>query len=193
MFSSKKDKAPAVSTARPEGSFEIQVRKADGSIRKQFAEWSLFAKLRKMGYAIPNVMFLTGRMASSVNVRNLVTNAGFAGIALNLGDISAAIYNYIAVGTGAVAAAATDTTLGTELAVSGLSRATGTVSQVTTTITNDTHQVAKTFTVTGTAAVTEAGLLNAASAGTLLGRNVFSAVNVVNGDSLAITYKVKIA
>ena len=62
---------------------------------------------------------------------------------------------------------------------------------MTTTVTNDTAQVTKTFTVTGTFAVTEAGLLNASSAGTLLCRQVFSAVNVLNGDSLQITWKVQ--
>lgn len=181
-------------TMRPQGSFKMKVIKADGSIRQQFAEWGWAAKLRKAGVALPRLMFLTGRMADQVAVGNLVTNAGFAGIAGRIGGSGApAAFDYIAVGTGTTAAAAGNTTLETELAASGLTRAQGTVSLVTTTITNDTAQCAKTFTVTGTVAVTEAGLLNASSNGTLLGRNVFSAVNVVNGDSLVITYQVKVA
>lgn len=196
MFSRIKNAVISLFTdqARVEGSFEIQVFKPDGSIRKQFAEWSIFAKLRKMGLAIPNIMFLTGRMARSVNVKNLVTNAGFALIAARIGsDVTEAAADYLAVGTGTTAAAAGDTTLETEIADSGLARAQGTVSRVTTTQTNDTHQVTKTWSVSGTKAITECGLLNASSGGGLLGRNVFSAVNVVNGDSFALTYKVKVA
>lgn len=181
-------------TMRAQGMFELKVIKKDGTIRRQFAEWDWAARLRKRGFALPKIMLLTGRMADSVAVRNLVTDAGFAGIAGRIGASGApAAFDYIAVGTGTTAAAAANTTLETELAASGLSRAQGTVSLVTTTVTNDTAKCSKTFTVTGTAAVTEAGLLNASSNGTLLGRNVFSAVNVVNGDSLQVDYKVKVS
>jgi hypothetical protein len=62
---------------------------------------------------------------------------------------------------------------------------------VTTTTTNDTAQLTNTFSVTGTVAVTESGVLNAASTGTLLCRQVFTAINVVSGDSLALTWKVQ--
>ena len=181
-------------TMKAAGFFTLQVKKADGTIRKQFAEFKWAHKLRLAGYALPNIFGLTGLYANSVGVKNLVTNAGFAGIAARIGsDSTEVLFNYIATGTGTNAANASDTTLQTELASSGLTRATGTVSRVTTSVTNDTHQVAKTFTVTGTQAVTEVGLLNASSSGVLLGRNVFSAVNVVNGDSLAVTYQVKVA
>jgi len=37
--------------------------------------------------------------------------------------------------------------------------------------------------------VTEHGLFNASSAGTLMDRTVFSAINVVNGDSIQFTYE----
>lgn len=178
----------------PVGRFKITVKKADGSVRKQFREYKWAQKLRKMNFGLPRLMFLTGYMASSVEVGNLVTNAGFAGIAARIGaDAVEAAFDYIAVGTGTTAAAAGDTTLETELATSGLTRAQGTDSRETTTQTNDTLVVTKTFTVTGSAAVTECGLLNASSSGTLLGRNVFSAINVANGDSLQIDYKVQVS
>ena len=174
----------------PVGRFKITVKKADGSVRKQFREYKWAQKLRKMNFGLPRLMFLTGYMSSSVEVGNLVTNAGLAGIGA---DAVEAAFDYIAVGTGTTAAAAGDTTLETELATSGLSRAQGTDSRETTTQTNDTLVVTKTFTVTGTAAVTECGLLNAGASGTLLGRNVFSAINVANGDSLQIDYKVQVS
>jgi len=40
--------------------------------------------------------------------------------------------------------------------------------------------------------VTESGVLNDASTGTLLARQVFSAINVASGDSLQITWKIDV-
>ena len=100
-----------------------------------------------------------------------------------------AAFTYLAVGIGTTAADAADTALESEIVDSGLERAAATCSRVTTDVTNDTAQLLKSWSVTGTKAVTEAGALNAASTGTLLGRQVFSAINVVSGDTLQITYK----
>lgn len=135
---------------------------------------------------------LTGKFENSRKISNLLTSAGKAGLASRVnGSGSEAAFTYIAVGTGTTAANVADTTLQTELSTLGLARVLGTLSRITTTVTNDTAQITTTFTVTGTAAVTEAGLLNAASVGTLLARQVFSAINVVNGDSLTITWKIQ--
>ena len=132
---------------------------------------------------------INGKLKDQRIISNLITNAGFAGQASRCnGDGAEAAFTYIAVGTGTTAAAVGDTTLETETAASGLSRAAGTASRKTTDVTNDTASLTKTFTVTGTVAVTESGVLNAAAAGTLLSRQVFSAVNVINGDSLQITW-----
>lgn len=138
--------------------------------------------------------FICGNWVGEMKLANLMTNAGFAGVASRInGADSEAAFTYIAVGTGTTAAAAGDTTLETEITDSGLARATGTASRVTTTQTNDTAQLVKSFTVTGTKAVTESGVLNAASTGVLLCRQVFSAINVVSGDTLQITWKIKAA
>lgn len=122
----------------------------------------------------------------------VLTEAGMAGAASRLiYDASGHVgtFNYLAVGTGTTAAAAEDTTLETELAAGGLSRAAGTLSITTTTVTDDTAVCAKTFTVSGAGpyAVTEAGQLSAASTGVLLWHDVFAAVNVSLGDTLTIT------
>lgn len=125
-------------------------------------------------------------------VHNLITSAGKAGAASRInGSGAEAAFTYLAIGTGVGAAAVGDTTLGTELASLGLSRANATASRVTTSVTNDTAQLAYSWTASGSAAITEAGILNAASTGTLLSRQVFSAVNVVNGDGFTLTYKVQ--
>ncbi len=49
-----------------------------------------------------------------------------------------------------------------------------------------------TISYTSTKAITEHGLFNASTAGTLLDRSVFSAVNVVSGDSIQFTYSLTV-
>jgi len=133
-----------------------------------------------------------GKIVGARIVHNLITSAGKAGIASRInGSGSEAAFTYLAVGVGTTAAAVGDTTLQTEITDSGLARVNATASRVTTSVTNDTARLTTTFTVTGTKAVTEAGILNAASVGTLLSRQVFTAVNVINGDSLQLTYSVQ--
>lgn len=166
-----------------------------GEPKKVFQENKLFIWAMKKGilspYA-PKIPLLLGHWSAKKTVSNLVTTAGKAGIASRInGSGGEAAFTYIAVGTGTAAAAAGDTALQTETAASGLSRVNATASRVTTTTTNDTAQLQNTFSVTGTVAVTESGILNASSSGTLLARQVFSAVNVVNGDSLQVTWKVQ--
>lgn len=96
-------------------------------------------------------------------------------------------------GTGAGTTAATDTTLFTEALVSlsaGTSDHTvGTSTQQTTTTTNDTYQVAGTRTATGSGTVTNAGLWDAASGGTLFLKGDFTGIGLVSGDSIAFTIK----
>ena len=125
---------------------------------------------------------------------NLITNAGLAVMAsrFNGADSEAAV-TYIALGTGATAANVTDTTLVTEISTGGGSRAAATASRQTTTVTNDTSRLLKTFSFTSSFAVTESGIFNAASSGDMAARQVFSAINVSNGDSLQVTWDIDFA
>jgi hypothetical protein len=95
-------------------------------------------------------------------------------------------------GTGATAAAQTQTALVTEAAptTSG-GRTVGTESRTTGTVTNDQYTVVGTVTATGTLAITEAGLFDNVTAGNMLIRSNFSTVNVVSGDSIAFTFNLK--
>lgn len=132
---------------------------------------------------------LFGHWAQEMTISNLVTSAGLAGVASRVnGSGAEAAFTYIAVGTGTNAANASDTTLQTEKTTDGLGRAAATVSRTTVDVTNDNARLTYTFSVTGTVAVTESGVLNASSNGVLLARQVFTAVNVVNTDSLAVTW-----
>jgi len=120
-----------------------------------------------------------------------VTNAGkaaIAGLVGNTGSITA--FTYLAYGNSTTAFAATQTALvGTES-----QREAATVSRVTTTVTNDTLQLTKTFSVTTTETAGEGGIFNGASGGTMLARVVFSpSRSMASGDSLAYTHKVVFA
>jgi hypothetical protein len=162
----------------------------NGKAKKIFKENRLWKWVKKLFHLDLQIPLLTGTWGYSKTLANLITTAGKAGVASRInGDGSEAAFTYLAVGTGTTAADAADTTLETEIVDSGMERAAATASRVTTDVTNDTAQLVKTWTVTGTKAVTECGALNAASTGTLLGRQVFSAINVVSGDTLAVTYK----
>ncbi|MFH1589267.1 MAG: hypothetical protein ABIB43_01735 [archaeon] len=137
-----------------------------------------------------------GNLIETQETPNAVMNLGFKEVACLIGtDILAGhtAFDYIAVGTGVGAATATDTTLGTETTAQGLTRAVGTGTNVTTTVAYDTFQLVNSFSPTDSVAVTESGVLNASSAGVLLCRQTFSAINVTNGDTLTITWKVKVA
>lgn len=127
-------------------------------------------------------------------VKNLITNAGIAGIAGRVGAVgSPAAFTYLALGIGTTAATVNDTQLESEITNFNLTRAAATMSLVTTTVTNDTSQATYTWTASGNKAITECGILNASSGGTLLGRQVFTAINVESGDQVTVTYKIKIS
>lgn len=93
-------------------------------------------------------------------------------------------YKYHDCGEGSTAEANTQTALVTPF---GGSRVAGT--QVAGgTGTAPTYTSVATINFTGTKAIVEHAVFNASSSGTMLDRSVFSAVNVVNGDSIQFTY-----
>ena len=134
-----------------------------------------------------------GNIKQDVEVPNTVVNGGKAFIAqsmLKTTTNSPVAMTHMGIGTGAVAAAVTDTALGTEIGT----RQTVTATNTTVTVTNDTAQYVATFAAgVGTGAITEAGVFNASTAGTMLCRTVFSVINKGANDSMTITWRVTIA
>ena len=112
-----------------------------------------------------------------------------------MGDTGSPIaFTYLAVGTGTGAHDATDTTLDAEITDSGLARASATVTRTTTTVTNDTLQLSKAFSVTGTKTIGEQATFNASSAGDMLQRTALSPTrSVVNGDTYTLTVKIALS
>ena len=145
------------------GTYDFEIRRADGSLRDK---WT---------------------------VDNLVTNAGFAQLALLCGDAAAVPFTFLAVGTSSTAPAVGNTTLVAETTTNGLARVAGTVSRITTAVTNDTYKITTTWTASGSVTVEEVGVFNAASAGTMLSRALTGTKAVVNGETLAGTYSLRFA
>lgn len=96
-------------------------------------------------------------------------------------------FKYHDSGVGTTAAVIGDTAIET---TDGESRATGT--QVEGASANIYRSVG-TITYTTSKAITEHGLFNDVAAGTLLDRHVFSAINVVNTDSIQFTYELTVS
>ena len=115
---------------------------------------------------------------------NLVVTTGKNFTASRMVGVASNVMSHMAIGAGSNAAAVGDTTLQTELARVALASSTATTNVVTYTAT---------FGVgVGTGAVTEAGILNASSAGALLCRVVFAVVNKGANDTIAITWTVTV-
>lgn len=166
------------------------VRNEHGEVVGSYVKPGLLNHLAAYGVRIPGI---TGSYTYALKGANLVTDAGKAGVASRInGAGSEAAFTYIGIGIGTTAAAAADTALESEITTSGGQRTSATASRTTTDVTNDTARLIATFNFTGSFAVTEAGALNAASVGVLLNRQVFSAVNVANGDSLQVTIDIDV-
>lgn len=126
-----------------------------------------------------------GQVKSEVDLKNLVVTVGKNFVASRMVGTAANVMSHMAIGSGTTAAAAGDTALGSELGRVALGSGTATTNVVTYTATFPAG--------TGTGAVTEAGILNASSAGTLLCRTVFSVINKGASDAMSVTWTVTIS
>lgn len=119
---------------------------------------------------------------------NLITNAGRQ--YLHLQDygttgLGTNGLNYIALSNDTLTETATSTTLSTEIAANGLSRAQGTV--VLPTGSGNVTTIQKTFTATGGQAAQKAALFTASSAGTMNHVLAFTQRTLITGDTLSVT------
>lgn len=179
-------------SAKHSGEIAIRVLRK-GKAKLIWQEYRFLHYLRKFyGINFPKLFGITGYLTREAKYSNLLTTSGKGLISNRInGSGSPAAPTYMAIGTGTTPAAAGDTSLETESTGNGYDRMSGTASTVTTDTANDTNQLVGTWTVTSSKAVTEMGILNAASVGTLLVRNVFSAYTLQNGDTFEITHRLK--
>jgi hypothetical protein len=115
-------------------------------------------------------------------IENLIVDTGLNFICDRMKDDETAM-THMALGSGSTAAAAGDTTLGSQL---GSREALD-----SSTVTNNQIVYVSSFEAgDATGAVTEAGIFNAASGGTMLCRTVFSVVNKAADDTLTVNWTI---
>jgi hypothetical protein len=128
-----------------------------------------------------------GEVKKDITVPNIITTAGKTHIASRMEDASATAMSHMELGTGTTTPAAGDTTLETIVSGSRTSLTSWTASTNTVT-------AACTFGASvGTGALTEAGVLNASSGGTLLAHTTFSVINKAAADSLTVSWTITIS
>jgi hypothetical protein len=115
----------------------------------------------------------------------LVVDVGLAYIASRMVGTTDTVMSHMGLGEGTTAAAAGDTALETPLG----SRVVLTSHEA---VDNAVSYVATFPAGTGTGAVTEAGVFNASTNGTMLCRTVFSVINKAAGDAMTITWTVTV-
>lgn len=121
--------------------------------------------------------------------RNLIVTVGKNHIADQLADQGDAAMSHMAIGTGTTSPVAGDTALETELDRNAFtSKTQGTGSDE-----NKVTYVGDWAPGDGTGAITEAGVFNSPSAGTMLSRSVFAVKNKGAADSLTITWVLTIS
>lgn len=125
----------------------------------------------------------TGKLKEERELKNLVVTTGKTFIAARMVGTPTAM-SHMAIGAGSTAAAAGDIALGAELGRVALTSSTSASNVVT--------YVATFGAGTGTGAVTEAGIFNASSGGTMLCRTVFSVINKGVDDAMSVTWQITV-
>lgn len=127
-----------------------------------------------------------GQIVEERDVPNLVVTTGKYHIASKIVATtnSPASMTHMGIGTGTASAAVGDTTL----------TQTGRVALSSSAVLNNTITYTATFPAgTGDGAITEAGVFNASTAGTMLCRTVFPTVNKGSGDQITITWVITVS
>lgn len=141
--------------------------------------------LRATGKLTISLYDKNNNLKKEINVPNLVVTTGLVYIANRMVGTSASVMTHMAIGTGTTAAAISQTTLIKEVSRVALTGSTNVGSTITY---NATFGSGK-----GTGSIVEAGVFNAASAGTMLCRTVFPAIGKETDDILTINWLVTIS
>ena len=124
-----------------------------------------------------------GNVKDSREINNLVVSSGLEFICSRMAGTSAGVMSHMALGSGTTAASAGQTDLvsilGSREALDSTSAASNTITYVSSFEAGE-----------ATGAVTEAGIFNAASSGTMLCRTVFAVVNKAADDTMSVTWTI---
>lgn len=140
--------------------------------------------LKVTGDVLVEIIGADGALKDRREIKNLVVTTGKEFIAARMVGTPTEM-SHMAIGAGTTAAAAGDTALGSELGRVTLASDSASGAVVTYTASFPAG--------TGTGAVTEAGVLNAGSGGTMLCRTVFAVVNKGADDAMSITWQITVS
>jgi hypothetical protein len=124
-----------------------------------------------------------GNIKENRKIQNLVVSSGLEFICSRMAGTSAGVMSHMALGSGTTAAAAGQTDLvsilGSREALDSSTASSNTITYVSSFEAGE-----------GTGAVTEAGIFNASSSGTMLCRTVFAVVNKQADDTMSVTWTI---
>jgi hypothetical protein len=126
-----------------------------------------------------------GSIKQEMVVPNLVVTAGKGYIASRMVGTASTVMSHMAIGAGTTAPVVGNTTMESSLYRAALTSFTASTNVVT--------AVATFAGGLGTGAITEAGIFNDATTGTMLCRTTFPVVNKGAGDSIAITWSITVS
>ena len=126
-----------------------------------------------------------GAIKQELVVPNLVVTVGKGYIASRMAGTAATVMSHMAIGSGITAPVIGNTTMETSLARVALTSFTATLAVVT--------AVASFGAGVGTGSITEAGIFNDATTGTMLCHTTFPLVTKEAGDSIAITWAITVS
>lgn len=176
--------------------------KVANTLRFNFLMWVLYAKIAKLFSKVTKYPTLTSELSIRARHNGVWVDYGVVSrksittafvnylrddLANAAGGADVSTFKYHECGTGTNAEAVGDTALQTPCTTAlnpDSTRAVGTQANGV----SKTYSSVGTLTFDASAAVTEHGLFSAASTGTLMDRSVFTAINVVSGDSIQFTY-----
>ena len=137
-----------------------------------------------------------GKLKDERHFDNLIVNSGIQGVAYLIapfGGGSNTPFNYIALGTGTTAVSASQTSLVAEFpAGAGYAR----VNVPTASFSSSNNQLTLSATFgpgQATGPISESGVFNAASGGTMLARQTFSAINKGQSDTLTVSWTITLS
>jgi hypothetical protein len=120
-------------------------------------------------------------------LKNLVVTTGLGYIASRMKDTTQGAMSHMAIGTNSTAAALANTALGAEVSRVALTSTVVTANQIVYSATFSPGSPAS------LSALTEAGIFNASSAGTMLCRTVYPTVNKDVGDTLSVVWTITLS
>lgn len=137
--------------------------------------------------------YRNGKLLSEETIDNTITTVGIREVAGLINEVTTGGFKWIQLGSSSTSATAANTTLAAAITAAGMSRAAATCTRTITTTANDTAQLVHTFTATTSQSVREAGIFDSSTSGVMLARQTFTAKALESGDTLATTYKVRVA